>query len=170
MAAGNANSLHNLPDLRRMASVTPPGALAVAVHGERLKLHAQAPSPLNAVTGYGPGYIEVNRARHGGSLILAPEGPVQAWAAQDVARLASEDFHAVLSLEPELVLIGTGTSQRFPRGEALAAFARAGVGYEVMDTAAACRTFNILVAEGRRVVCALLAVANATEEQGVGHG
>jgi uncharacterized protein len=126
-----------------------------------LKLHAQAPSNFNTVTGYGPDYIEVNRTRHSGSLILAPDAPVQPWGAQTFEQLDAGHFDAVLALAPELVLIGTGSRQRFLAPQLTVALARARIGFEVMDTAAACRTFNILMAEGRRVVGAFLAPAPA---------
>jgi uncharacterized protein len=121
-----------------------------------LKLHAQAPSNFNTVTGYGPDYIEVNRVRHAGSLIVAPDSPVRTWSADAIETLHEDDFVPVLALEPELVLVGTGAQQRFLPPALLASLAQAGVGFEVMDTAAACRTFNILMGENRRVVGAFL--------------
>ena len=122
-----------------------------------MKLHAQAPSNFNTVTGYGPDYVEVNRVRHAGALILTPEGPVQAWQPSAFAELARADFEPVLALAPELVLVGSGARQRFLAPPLAVSLAQSGVGFEVMDTAAACRTFNILMAEGRRVVGAFLA-------------
>jgi uncharacterized protein len=121
-----------------------------------LKLHAQAPTHFNTVTGYGPDYIEVNRVRHAGSLIVAPDSPVHAWRAETIDTLQEDDFAPVLALEPELVLVGTGARQTFLPAHLLARFAQSGVGFEIMDTAAACRTFNILMAENRRVVGAFL--------------
>jgi uncharacterized protein len=121
-----------------------------------LKLHAQALSNSNTVTGYGPDYIEINRTRHAGSLLLQPDGPVQAWDVPSLDALDVRHLAAVLALQPELVLIGTGARQRFLAPQLGVALAQAGVGFEVMDTAAACRTFNILMAEGRRVVAAFL--------------
>jgi uncharacterized protein len=121
-----------------------------------LKLHAQASSNFNTVTGYGPDYIEVNRVRHAGSLIVAPDSPVRAWSAEQIETLREDDFAPVLALEPELVLVGTGAQQHFLPAPLIARFAQVGVGFEVMDTAAACRTFNILMAENRRVVGAFL--------------
>ncbi len=122
-----------------------------------MKLHAQAPSALNTVTGYGPGYIDVNRIRHAGALLLTPDAPARPWQAGSLQAVAAEHFEPVLSCRPELVLIGTGSSQRFLPMPVLLPLVQAGVGFEIMDTAAACRTFNILVAEGRRVVGAFLA-------------
>ncbi len=122
-----------------------------------MKLHAQAPSALNTVTGYGPGYIDVNRVRHAGALLLTPDAPVQAWEAGSLDGVQPRHFAPVLSCAPEVVLIGTGAVQRFLPPPVTLPLVQAGVGFEVMDTAAACRTFNILVAEGRRVVGAFLA-------------
>jgi uncharacterized protein len=75
----------------------------------------------------------------------------------DIERLRPEHFAPVLELDPELVLVGTGATQRFLPAQTTSPLLQAGVGFEVMDTAAACRTFNILLAEGRRVVGAFLA-------------
>lgn len=124
-----------------------------------MKLHAQAPSNSNTVTGYGPDYIEVNRVRHAGALLLAPDAPVRAWPAGAIPQLRTEHFAAILELDPELVLIGTGAEQRFLAPSLTLPLAQAGIGFEVMDTPAACRTFNILISEGRRVVGALLPAA-----------
>jgi uncharacterized protein len=121
-----------------------------------LKLHADAATSLNTVTGYGPGFIEVNKERHQGHLLLMPDAPARAWPATTFEALRAEDFDALLDERPEVVLLGTGRRQRFPHPRLTAALARAGVGLEVMDTAAACRTYNILMSEGRRVLAAFL--------------
>ncbi len=121
-----------------------------------MKLHADAPTSLNTVTAYGPGYIEVNKSRHHGHLLLSPEAPVQAWQAASFDALRVEDFEALLALRPEVVLLGTGARQRLPHPRLTAPLARAGIGIEAMDTAAACRTYNILMSEGRRVLAAFL--------------
>lgn len=124
--------------------------------GDRLKLHADAPTSLNTVTAHGPGFIEVNKSRHQGHLLLMPDAPVQPWPAHSFESLRPEDFDALLDLRPEIVLLGTGRRQRFPHPRLTGGLARAAVGVEVMDTAAACRTYNILMAEGRRVLAAFL--------------
>jgi uncharacterized protein len=121
-----------------------------------LKLHADAPTSLNTVTAYGPGFIEVNKTRHAGHLLLLPDAPVQPWPPAAFDALRSEDFDALLELRPEIVLLGTGARQRFPHPRLTAGLGRARVGFEAMDTAAACRTYNILVSEGRRVLAAFL--------------
>ena len=140
-----------------ICAVQPRGLVRGTARGACLKLHFQAPSNLNTVTAYGADYIEVNRVRHRGSLIVAPDLPIQAWDAADIEQLRPEHFAAVLELDPELVLVGTGATQRFLPPQATSPLLQAGVGFEVMDTAAACRTFNILLAEGRRVVGAFMA-------------
>ena len=129
-----------------------------------MKLHVQAPTDSNTVTGYGADYIEINRVRHGGSLIVTPDGPVRAWEAPDFEQLRREHLDSLLALRPELLLIGTGSVQRFLHPVLTQTLMHAGVGFEVMDTAAACRTFNILMAEGRRVVGAFLGWPAAAQD------
>jgi uncharacterized protein len=121
-----------------------------------LKLHAERIAHLNTVTAYGPGYIDVNGARHCGNLILLPDAPVQAWNVDGFESLRPEDFEALLSSRPEVILLGTGRRQRFAPPRLTAPVLRARVAVEAMDTRAACRTFNILVADGRRVAGAIL--------------
>lgn len=117
-----------------------------------MKLHADARSSLYTVTAYGPGFIDVNETRYQSHLLLAPDGPIQPWAVDGFDALRPEDFAALLALRPDLVLLGTGRRQRFPPARLTTALTQAGIGVEAMDTAAACRTYNILMAEGRRVV------------------
>jgi uncharacterized protein len=121
-----------------------------------LKLHADAPTSLNTVTAYGAGFIEVNKTRHHGHLLLLPDAPAQPWPANSFEALRPEDFDALLAFRPEIVLLGTGQRQRFPHPRLTASLAGAGIGVEVMNTGAACRTYNILVSEGRRVLAAFL--------------
>jgi len=128
----------------------------VAQTGVELKLHADALTSLNTVTAYGSGFVEVNQVRHLGNLILTPDQPVTSWSAAGFEALRAEDFAALLALHPEVVLLGTGARQRFPHPRLTRFFIEARVGLEVMDTPAACRTYNILMSEGRRVVAAFL--------------
>jgi uncharacterized protein len=121
-----------------------------------LKLHADSPASLNLVTGYGPGFVEVNRERKTGALLLRPEGPILPWAVSAFELLEAPAIEELLQHQPEIVLLGTGPRQRFPHPGISAALAGARIGLDVMDTPAACRTYNILVAEGRRVLAALL--------------
>ncbi len=120
-----------------------------------MKLHAERATHLNTVTGYGPGYIEINGARHSGNLILAAQFQ-QNWSVAGFEQLCPEDFEPLLDLKPEVVLLGTGRRHRFPDPRLTAHLARAGIALEAMDTGAACRTYNILMSDGRRVAAALL--------------
>ncbi len=121
-----------------------------------MKLHAQTSSALNTVTAYGPGYIEVNRVRHAGHLLLLPDQPVRAWAVRGFDALLAGDLERLLALQPELVVLGTGPHHRLLAPALAAPLLRAGVGIESMDTGAACRTYNLLQSEGRMVLAALL--------------
>ena len=121
-----------------------------------MKLHADRIAHLNTVTAYGSGYIEVNGARYHGNLILLPEAPVQTWNVAGFESLCPEDFQPLLDARPEVVLLGTGGRHRFPPPRLTHALLSAGIAVESMHTQAACRTFNILVADGRRVAGAVL--------------
>jgi uncharacterized protein len=92
------------------------------------------------------------------SLILTSRRIITDWEPNHLEELTATHLEMVLSLDPELVLLGTGARQQFPAMELLSRFHRAQIGVEVMDTAAACRTFNILIAEGRHVAAALLMI------------
>ena len=99
--------------------------------------------------------ILINDEEHSTSLALTPEELLGEWAAAPVAALGEDHFDTVLATGPEIVLLGTGTTNVFPPRELTFAFARKGIGLEVMDTAAAARTFNVLANEGRRVAAVL---------------
>jgi uncharacterized protein len=121
-----------------------------------LKLHQSTPAGINIFTAYGEGYVTVNHERYEGNLIVLPESIVSHWSTATVATLGEADMNKLLDLGTEIVLLGTGNRLRFPAGSLLRPFAPAGIGLEVMDLQAACRTYNILAAEGRRVAAALL--------------
>jgi uncharacterized protein len=121
-----------------------------------MKLHTDNAPPQNTVTAYGPGWVAINNVRHEGGLMFMPEGEVLAWHVQSFEALEAADFEALLERSPEVVLLGTGERQRFPHPRLSAALAAAGVGLDAMTTHAACRTYNILAAEGRRVLAVLL--------------
>lgn len=121
-----------------------------------MKLHADPLTELNTVTAYGAGYIEINKIRHASAVVVTPDRPVASWAVTGFDALRPEHFEALLAYAPDVVLLGTGARQRFPHPRLTVALTRARIGLEVMDTQAACRTYNILMAEGRRVVAALL--------------
>jgi uncharacterized protein len=121
-----------------------------------LKIERDEATGRNAFTGYGVGYVEVNRARHTQSLVVGGDRIVADWPAHSVEALSADHMAAIVELAPEIVLIGTGADFRFPDAALLAPLYKAGIGVEVMDTPAACRTYNILLGEGRNVVAALI--------------
>ena len=90
------------------------------------------------------------------SLVLSADRLVSDWPVRSVAELSEEHLEAVLEMEPEVVLLGTGRKQAFPAPRLLRAFFERGIGFEAMTTEAACRTFNVLVSEGRTAVAALI--------------
>lgn len=121
-----------------------------------MKLHPDAGSTLNTVTAYGDDYIEVNARRHERPIVLMPEEAVADWPVDGFESLEPRHFELLLPYRPELVLLGTGRQQRFPHPRLTRGLSDARIGVEVMDTRAACRTYNILMTEGRRVMAVLL--------------
>ncbi|MBI5919163.1 MAG: Mth938-like domain-containing protein [Nitrosomonadales bacterium] len=108
------------------------------------------------ITGHGAGYVAVNGERHQRAIVVTPEALCTEWAAGGFDELVESDFEYLLELKPEVVLLGTGERQRFVHPRLHRALTAAGIGIECMTTPAACRTFNVLAAEDRRVVAALL--------------
>lgn len=94
------------------------------------------------------------------SFVLARETLLEDWPVADVGAIADAHVEAILALQPEVVLLGTGARQRFPAATVMAAFLQRRVGIEVMDNAAASRTYNVLAGEGRRVVAAFILEAD----------
>lgn len=107
-------------------------------------------------TGYGDGYVAVSGERYEHHLLVTPGRAAERWAVAGFDALTAADFQALLALEPELVVLGTGATLRFPRPEVTRPLMQAMVGLEVMDTRAACRTYNVLLSEDRRVLAAIL--------------
>jgi uncharacterized protein len=121
-----------------------------------LKLHLDRAGGHNRFTGYGAGYVVVNGTRYERSLIVLPDRIVTDWAATNFDALEPGHVTLLAGLDAEVVLLGTGDRLRFPRPELTHPLVAARVGLEVMDVAAACRTYNILIAEERKVAAALL--------------
>jgi uncharacterized protein len=120
-----------------------------------VKLQASALTHRHTFTGYGEGYVMVNGARHEANLIVLPE-KLLPWPVAGFDALAEEHFVLLAELKLEVVILGTGARLRFPHPRLTAPLARARIGLEVMDVPAACRTYNILMAEERAVAAALL--------------
>jgi uncharacterized protein len=120
-----------------------------------VKLHSSVPSGVNTITGYGEGYVVINGERRSSSVVVLPDR-IEQWQTTGFDSLTNDDFQFLKQLGAEIVLLGTGARQRFPHPRLTAELAKAGIGLEVMDLQAACRTYNILVAEERKVAAALL--------------
>jgi uncharacterized protein len=119
----------------------------------QLSLDPQGRNHIRSVSEEG---VRIGDILYPGALIVAAEAVIDNWAPDSLESLEDDHLEAVMALDPEVVLLGTGAKQRFLHPSRLAAVYRAGIGVEIMTTAAACRTYNILVAEERRVVAALL--------------
>ena len=120
-----------------------------------MKLHLTRDASLQLFSGYGTGYVAVNNVRYETGVVVSPQA-VSAWDVRGFEALTAADFGFIRALQPEIVILGTGALQRFPPPALARALATTGVGVEVMDSRAACRTYNILAAEGRKVVAAIL--------------
>lgn len=108
------------------------------------------------IRAYEPGRITIGERQLHNSLILTDDELIEDWRPRLAGELQREDFEPVLKLQPEILLLGTGSRLDFPSPAVTAHLLQCGIGVEVMDTAAACRTFNILLSEQRRVAAALL--------------
>lgn len=110
----------------------------------------------HTIQSYDEGMVVVNNRRIQRSLLLLPDQLIDDWRPQAFAELSDDDFTCLVQLQPDIVLLGTGSRQRFPAPSLYRSLVSAGIGLEIMGTPAACRTYNILVSEGRRVAAALL--------------
>jgi uncharacterized protein len=121
-----------------------------------MKFAMQNEEGVNLVRAVAPGQLRVREHDIRSSVILTADRIVFDWPPRAVSALSRSDLDAALVLAPEVILLGTGEQQEFPDPEIARAIQAAGVGFEVMDTRAACRTYNLLVQEGRRVAAAIL--------------
>lgn len=126
------------------------------VHRNFMKLQLAQTDGQNVVTAYGDSHVSVNAVRHTSNLIVLPDRLVPAWTSATFETLTCVDFELLAALDTEIILLGTGRQLRFPRPELMLSLVHAQKGLEVMDLPAACRTYNVLVSEGRRVAAALL--------------
>lgn len=124
-----------------------------------MKLYQDNNANTNVITGYGDDHVMISKTRHEGNVLVSAGQVVSDWAAHaggDLAGLSAEDLARAAELGAEILIVGTGRRQRFPHPQLLRGLIEARIGFEFMDFAAACRTYNILVAEGRAVVLGLL--------------
>lgn len=142
-----------------------------------MRLHSESNPALNTVTAYGSNYIEINRVSYAHAVYFAPEGDIHPWQAHTTTDITADTLRQIVGLTesrpdplafldntsptrpddaPEVLLVGTGMQQHFLPPAVTQPLLSAGIGVEVMSTQAAARTYNILMAEGRRVIVALL--------------
>lgn len=126
------------------------------MHRNFMKLKLAQTLGQNTITAYGEGYVSVNAVRHLSNLVVLPDRVITDWTAATFETLGIADFEALAALDSEIVLLGTGNRLRFPPAELLQPLIKAQKGLEVMDIQAACRTYNVLSGEGRKVAAALL--------------
>jgi len=110
----------------------------------------------NIIRSFSAGKLHINDATVTNHGIVSTDVIIENWSPANIIDLSIADFADAISTTPELIVFGTGTTQTFPPGALMTDILRRGIGFEVMDTAAACRTFNVLAGERRRVVAALL--------------
>jgi uncharacterized protein len=121
-----------------------------------MKFTRELPVNINLVRSYQAGSVRIGDQVLSSSCLFNAHQLVIDWPPSSVAELTPEHFAAVLQWEPEIILLGTGARQQFPAREIYAAIMSRGIGFEIMDTGAACRTYNVLVSEERRVAAGLL--------------
>ena len=121
-----------------------------------MKLRADRIEGQNAIARHGPDGVIVNGVEHRHSVVVPWQGLVQAWPVNEISALSEAHFESLATLDPELVIFGSGSRLRFVRPALMRALIERRIGVETMDTPAACRTYNVLLAEGRSVVAALL--------------
>ena len=123
-----------------------------------MKLHLDDNPAVYTISSYGNGRIVVNEETLLRSFVITPKTLIRDWPPQEFEALERDHFRAVASLEPQIVLFGSGAHQRFPEAKLTQPLIDAGIAVEIMDTGAACRTYNILSSEDRDVAAALLMI------------
>ncbi|MBC7514597.1 MAG: Mth938-like domain-containing protein [Herminiimonas sp.] len=121
-----------------------------------MKLHATSTQQYQTVTAYDDAGVEINLARFTASLLVLPEVAPAAWPVTGFDQLTAENFAQIDATRPDVVILGTGRRQRFVHPKLTTALTSRRIGVECMDNQAACRTYNILMAEGRKVALALI--------------
>ena len=121
-----------------------------------MKLHLERNNAINFITAFDRSEVQVNESHYATPLIVLPQQLIEDWRPCAFAELTEADFAQLAALGMEIILLGTGAKQSFPHPRLTRALMEQRIGLEVMDTGAACRTYNILAGEGRSVAAALL--------------
>ena len=122
-----------------------------------MKINLESGVGQNLIRAYAPGRVTINDKTYAHSVIVTPQ-TLMDWPPAGFADLAAAHFQVLADMRPEVVILGTGARLQFPAASLTRALAEAQIGVEVMDTGAACRTYNILMSDGRRVAAALLMI------------
>ena len=121
-----------------------------------MKLHASTTKQYQTVTGYDDRGVEINAERFEFSLIVMPEAAPRPWNVASFEALTAAHFDQIEEDKPDVVILGTGATQRFVHPRLITSLAARHIGVESMDSKAACRTYNVLMGEGRKVTLALI--------------
>jgi uncharacterized protein len=121
-----------------------------------MKLHSSNTEKYQTVTGYDQSGVEINAKRYDYSVLVLPELPPRAWDVSRFEDLTAQHFEQIAADKPDVVVLGTGERQRFVHPRLIASLSDARIGVECMDSHAACRTYNILMGEGRKATLALI--------------
>ena len=121
-----------------------------------MKLNLEMPGGIHIVRGYSSAGVRINDRLYAGSVIVTATSVIEHWPPRSVDELTQAHLDDALALKPEVLLIGTGRIQKFPSRELLGSLHSSRTGFEIMDTGAACRTYNVLVGERRNVAAALI--------------
>lgn len=121
-----------------------------------MKLHLTTAENNYLITAYGAGYVEINKQKYAQNIIVMANQLILDWQVADLASLSAAHFEKLIALNPEVVLLGTGEKHHFLHPSIYQTLTAQGIPLECMTTAAACRTYNILMSEGRNVAAALL--------------
>ena len=121
-----------------------------------MKLHLTQAENNNLITAYDRDFIEINKQRYQQNLIVMPNQLILDWSAKTFNSLSTQDFDTIAALNPEVVLLGTGATHQFVHPKLTTALTEKGLAIECMTTDAACRTYNILMSEGRNVAAGLI--------------
>lgn len=121
-----------------------------------MKFSLDNPENVNVIRAYSETKIKINNEEHSCSLIVSAHALLPDWRPRHIDDLAENDLQQLIALKPDLVILGTGKQQMFPEIGRYHSLIAANIGVEFMNTAAACRTYNILVSEDRNVAAALI--------------
>lgn len=122
----------------------------------KMKLHLTQAAGKQLITGYSQAWISINNLKYPQSLVVMPDALILDWPVNDFDQLNEAHFTCLLPHQPEVILLGTGSKHRFIHPKLIQALSAANIPVECMTTDAACRTYNILMAEDRKVAAALI--------------